>query len=340
MLKIYILLFCIYCFLSGYVISRDKDVFLSSIVTLAAFSIVCFEIWYLSTRDGGSISWVVNTLKYVAVLCALQTIFFGQDYYNGVFVTTMSADNNPNILGYVMVVGIFCVLLTFKSTKALWIIDVVFIFAELYTIILSGSRKCLISALIICVFWFVIYMRFGSRQKRTIKSMVSSLVLTVSVFVGGYLLFSTYSSTASFERMLLLFDEGGVDGRIGLFNIAIEYWQTSPLIGIGYDQFKVWYYEGFYSHSTYGELLSCTGIVGFVLFLTPVLMLLIQLVKRGLNQRENHYLIFMMVTMLLVELFLAAGQIVFYNMTHMALLFVLSWSEKNGIYGKELVDEA
>ena len=41
---------------------------------------------------------------------------------------------------------------------------------------------------------------------------------------------------------------------------------SSPLVGVGWSQFRVKFWAGLYSHSDYMEPLATTGLVGFVLY--------------------------------------------------------------------------
>ena len=74
-------------------------------------------------------------------------------------------------------------------------------------------------------------------------------------------------------------------GRKHLWEKAINYFEASPLLGIGFDTYR--YQEGYITHSLYMKILSEQGIVGVIIFLIYVVTLLTQsyrLFKRSVSK--------------------------------------------------------
>ena len=326
-LKMYFLYF-IYSF-TGLIVAKDMPFMVSSLITYGCFVVVCFDCWYISSKIGNH-DWVYKTFKYVAVVCMLQVIIHGQPYWNGVWVTTMSSTNNPNTLGLILLIGILSFALTTNNEKTLsFVIALCANVAMLYAIILTGSRKCLLAATAVCIFWLISYTRmmFGRHMRKKF------FVVLLCAIVAGYLCMSyidTYfQDSAAFERLTQLFQEGGTSARVGLYEDAIEFWKTSPIIGIGFRQYQVWSSHGFFSHSSYAEVLSCGGIVGILIFYIPLLKCLYACTMNEISKntdKENTFRTRMVLLFLLCELFIGLGQIFLYDILHLLVLMLISMS--------------
>lgn len=317
--QIMLVLFGLYSFATGIIVSRDLSLFYSMMVTFFAFSIVCYDCCYIIKRTGSS-EWILNIFLVTAIACSIKTIFFGADYRTEVIVRTMSERNNPNFLGLVMIVGIFALISRKRYiTRRFWI-TVAIALAFLYVIVLTGSRKCLISALFLVAMWIVSVLR----TERSFSTKKTSMIIAVLVAIGiGINYFITkYSATSSFARMLLL--SRSAVSRASLYQDAIEYWKTSPIIGIGFCQYQVWSPYKLYSHSSYAEVLCCTGIIGCLLFFVPIAYYLFRIIRAAMSRdRDNHYDFMMSMFMMVIELVLGLGQIFIYDVIHLLMLTYL-----------------
>lgn len=320
--KMYVI-FGLYVIASGVFVSIDKGEFLASAFTYISFTLIAFEIWYISFRLE-NFSWILNLFYLFALLCALTTIFNGQDYKTEVVVKTMGKNNNPNTLGVLMVFGIFATIFQKKAFMKNFILKYLSILIFLYVILLSGSRKSLFAGGGLFVFWVIEYFIESRKEKLTLKKLfiVGTIILSI-VGIVIYIL-NVYVGLSGFERLLLLFKEGGTSIRLELMDMAVQYWKSSPIFGIGLDQFRILNTYGYYSHSTYFEILSCTGILGLLLFFIPLIKLLFTSIKKSLGKRGDLYKIRICLLMLAVELFLGIGQIFIYSATHMIILVFIA----------------
>lgn len=327
-LKMYIIYFLYSLF--GFFVARDHELFVSSLITYGCFVIVCFDCWYISFKMENN-NWLYGIFRLVAVVCALQVILAGQPYYNGIIVTTMSKTNNPNALAFVLVIGIlaFAIGMNLKKQSAFFI-TVIAVAMMLYGIVLTGSRKCLLVAVPIVAFWLFTYVTTMRKEHRHKQLLVSMSVIGVAFAICAGYIRSSFTSSAAFERLMQLFSEGGTDTRESLYRDAFEFFETSPIIGIGFNQYRVWSSYGFYSHSSYAEILSCGGIIGVLIFFVPLLncmrRYLAQAFQRGWSQQM--YRIRMVMLILICELFIGIGQIYIYNILHMVVLMLISFEER------------
>lgn len=322
MVKMYVV-FGVYAALTGVVFAVDRGEFLASVFTYVSFTIIAFEIWYVSFR-ADSFKWVLNLIYALAWLCALTTIFNGQEYQSGVIVTTMGEYNNPNTLGVLMVFGIFAAVFQKEGFNKYFVFKYFSVFVFLYVILLSGSRKALFAGVGLFVMWVAEYFIESRARKVTPKTIFTAAIIILSIMGAIKFLQIVYVEMAGFERLMLLFEEGGTAKRLQLMEAAVQYWKQSPIFGIGLDQFRIWNENGFYSHSTYAEILSCTGIFGCLIFFLPLLKLLVVSVKKAFEKREDAYEMRICLLMLGAELFLGVGQIFIYSATHMIMLVFIA----------------
>ena len=91
---------------------------------------------------------ILLSIIVICIFCAAFTILRGYDYYNGVMVVTMGPENNPNTLGALMVFGI--ALMMFRNKRRIMDLVVLLFFMLVfsYVIILTGSKKSLLSILV------------------------------------------------------------------------------------------------------------------------------------------------------------------------------------------------
>jgi len=316
-----LMMFCLfgaYSFITGLLISRNQSHFISMMATYFSFVIVCWDCFYISYRKQG-IKWIMNMVLISSLLCALQTIFMGYGYQTEVLVTTMGPENNPHVLGYMMLLGIFSIVVDEKKIKQNFLIKIILIAVFLYVILLSGSRKSLLCAGVLMLYW--IFYLLKTEKGFTIKKLLIILTLVIAAIIGAYYIITQYVHTEAFERLLLLFEQDdAVETRWLLYLEAFEFWKTNPIFGIGFGQFQIWSKYGFYSHSSYAEILCCTGILGILIFFVPIIKLAQKIIKRF---RHNIYGYALCMLMLVLELLLGAGQIYIYSFSHLLCLVYL-----------------
>lgn len=323
LLKMFVVYF-FYSFL-GVFVAKNVEVLLSSVITFGCFVVVCFDCWYVSSKLRSN-KWIFNILKLVSLICACQVIFAGKPYNNGVIVTTMSSTNNPNVLGLILVFGILSFAINMNFTKtSQFFITAIADGAMLYGIILTGSRKCLLVSVPIILYWLYSYTKTMIKEHKR-KQLVAIALVVAILAIGVRYAGQAFQGTAAFERLTLLFQDGGTDARTELYRDAVEYFMASPIIGIGFGQYRLWSPFGYYSHSSYAEILSCGGIIGVLIFFVPIFVCLCSCLKqlRKKQPLEQSYRMRMATLMLFCELFLGLGQIFIYDVFHLLLLTLIS----------------
>lgn len=322
-IKMYIA-FGIYAVITGIFVAVNKGVFLSSCFRYISFVLVMFSIWYMCYRSR-DIIWLFNAILVSAILCAFTALFFGQPYQTEVVVTTMSKINNPNTLGIVMIMGIFVIIIRKNKIDKHFYLNFILVLIFMVVILQSGSRKALFAAAGLIILWLLEFLLGKDNKGFNVKKFTIYTGVGVATLIAANYIINVYMNSSGFERLLRLFEGGGTSTRTQLYKWAIDYWKTSPLFGIGLDQYKIWCPYGYFSHSTYAELLSCTGIFGCAIFFIPILGLLIRLTKSCSIKKNNIYEEKMLLYMLVMELFLGIGQVFTFTFQHLLILFCISY---------------
>jgi O-antigen ligase len=160
------------------------------------------------------------------------------------------------------------ILLLLHSRKGLlrWTLLFIPVSISLLIIYYSGSKKGLIGmGLFVLFLTRLLYTRQQSSSYR--KSLVI-LISSSLIIIAGYFI---YTSPFFFRIGQLFYGGSGSDiNRLNLANEAIHVWLMNWktfIMGVGYDNFKMYSSLQVYAHSTPFELLASNGIIGFSLFM-------------------------------------------------------------------------
>ncbi len=326
--------FGVYAFVTGAVVATNKSVFLSTIVQYFEYAFVCYAMYHIS-KEENNMRWVLGALYITAAVCALQTVFFGKtSVSSGVYVITISPSNNPNTLGMMMVFGVMAVLFDYRRIQKHFLMLLISLLVFGYVTMLTGSRKSFISVGILLAGWVVNYVLYARKSGRRItnkgwKGFLQNAAIVVGILgVLIYMSSSAFSQTSILTRLLKLFGSSDLASseRVNLYVQAVEFFKEHPVFGIGYRQFEVLYEMQYYSHSTYAEILSCTGVVGTVIFFAPIVWLTVKLTARAFARTNGlSYKYRMLFLMLAVELLVSATQIAIYDLGHMTVYTFIFW---------------
>lgn len=316
--------FGVYSLLTGLVVATDRGLLVSSIVTYMAFMLVCWCICIVCQGEN-DIKWLLKCIAIVCHVCAIYTVFFGKQ--SGIYAITMGPDDNPNSLGVLMVYGLFSVLYNKKRKvgELLGMLASTMLF--FYVIILSCSRKSLLSGALLCLVWLIAFVRDTHKHaNRREKSMKYALLL-ITLAIGGIYFVKYYANTNSFERLQFLGSDGSTHLRLEMYKEGWEFFKSSKLFGIGYKQYMVHSSYGAYAHSTYAEVLACSGIFGCILFFYPIMKTGLAIVKK--LRRNPSYQKGMLLSLFLVEMFLATGVIFMYSLDDLIIWSILYMTTEN-----------
>lgn len=312
--------FGIYSLITGLVVASNRELLASSIETYMSLLLVCWCICIICNGEN-DIQWLLKCITIVCYACAVYTLLFGKPYWNGIYVTTMGPENNPNRLGILMVFGMFSVLYNKRTRVGELALTLVTVLLFFYVIILSGSRKALLSGGLLCLVWLISFVKdtqnLSNRKEKIIKY---GLVVAV-LAIGSIYFLKNYVNTASFERLQKLIAGGASSNRTEMYKEAVKFFKISKLFGVGFNQFRVLSSFKTYSHSTYAEVLADGGVFGCILYFYPIIKAGITLIKT--LKISPSYQIGMLFALYAVEMFLGTGVIFMYGFEHLLIWSIL-----------------
>lgn len=219
-------------------------------------------------------------------------IYFLQSFIVGYFDSSgrFSPNGAVNQFGIIATYIYMLSLYIFKYGKKNKIISLILIVISVVFTFISGSRKALINLLLFTIAILLFKNNDKNLFKKISKIFLILLFATISFFavmkvnklydVVGYRIESLISYYNGEEKA-----DMSALRRKYMKEDAIVFFKKHPIIGIGLNNFKYMARYGTYSHSNYYEMLSCLGIIGFVLYYLPVVFGLIVSVK---NWKKNY----------------------------------------------------
>ena len=259
----------------------------------------------------------INNIIHLGIIP--NTLFApGEPYlYGGRFIGT---GLNPNTLALDLFFGTFASLLLIQEQKKgiLKVLLNLNILLILNTIISTGSKKGLIS-FIILILYYIFSTYFKNRSSKILNILSITLGLTMVFIFFGDMLISQYDISGRFSGMFNAISSGDGDEstslRISFIKVGFEGFLNSPIFGHGQDAFA--FYNYYYSHNNYIEILFNLGIIGFVLYYQIIVRLF----------RANRHSIYAnkLIYLVLIIILLIDTALVSYNLrSHMIFFTLLS----------------
>lgn len=335
--------FGIYCFISGFIVCVNRTSFISSMITYFAFFVVLFDCCVISKREG-SWDWLLRIMFFVALICYVYAIFRGYTKMNGgAKAISLGPNNNPHSLAHVMLIGVFGLVANQKKGQKVSLFNLFFVLLFSYIIVLSGSRKLLISIIILFLIWALSSLKIAKKEanRSTRDFFIVGILVAVAIIVWFFKNF--YKDSDQFARFMRLFDDEedyATETRIKMYQVAFDLWKNNPIFGVGFDQFKFYSWRGDYAHSVYAEVLSCTGVIGCFIIFAPILYTVHKVLASIRQSKEDiQYRLSICMAALLAELFLGIGQIWIYSVTHELFLLCILGIVENTIQEEEKEDK-
>lgn len=272
-----LLVFLLYSLASGIFLTADRSRLLDSWFTLFQnlTMVICL---ILLMKQGVSPAVFAGIFLVIYLLCMYFSLTGNTISKNGRL--SIAEGYNPNEMGYLIVFGVISMLYFLPYMKSILLKGLVIagIIGAFYIVLSSGSRQNFLVLILVLVLW-LLFNLYQLRSKNISMKTVGtiSVILLVLIVLAGSIadaVMKAFHESILYERMISESVQSSDEVRKYFYYLAMGYFKQSPLLGIGYDQFRVKNIYGMYSHSTYVELLSCTGILGCILWFNPYLMVL------------------------------------------------------------------
>tara|TARA_B100000963_G_C22635593_1_gene677425 strand:+ start:219 stop:1406 length:1188 start_codon:yes stop_codon:yes gene_type:complete len=275
------------------------------IITLFKIFIFLIVLYNIISNDNDSVKFLINGILLGVIINISIGYFVGRDFFGQLGYRYAGSLQNPNHYSFILCSSI--IFLIFYYTDGLFntifkkIIALIFLYIIIFEIIFfSGSRIGIIT-LIFIAFYFLL-MNFKINIRNISYLILFSVVLTTVVFL------SIEFFPKSINRVLSLteiseFNSSNISDPSFMYRFSyiikgIEYWTENPIIGLGIDQFRH-VNNSSYSHNNYVELLSTTGIIGFLLYYIFIAKLFF---KKNVNSVKFHWSQIAIITLLISDL--------------------------------------
>ena len=319
----------IYALVTGLIVAYNIDWLLESVQMVLQYSFIMYAVYYLASKTKNGINWVLVTVNIAALICCAFLLYHPYSRINGRY--SLSERNNPNTLGVILVVGIFSVAYGIKPSIKHILIALPQIGIMLYGVIMTGSRKSLIAALVIIALALWEVLKEVKKHLSTNQLLLVLVVFTIIMVVGSKYLLSFYRTSRVAERMQIMQESHEEDeNRILFYKRAWEILLEKPFFGGGLNQFRFWSGFNAYAHSTYAEAIADFGIIGCIIYFFP-LIITGRIIIHNAFFYTSTYKNRLLVVLFIVEVFLGFGQIFFLDFVHFlawTILYFCGFEEK------------
>ena len=244
---------------------------LLSIVTLYSLTICIMEFGF----NKKCLNFFVFSMCVSAILFSL---FFAITYKTEILTLSFSERlgsdyGNVNQIATIFDIGFLFLIYTAISKKRIYFFLLLPALVCLFFTILTGSRWGLVSL----VFGFAVlfYLLVGRRYKLEflIAAVFAVLLVIILLQLPAFSFYKKHFSTV-FDFFTKPNKKGSSSMRMSMIIDGFRMWFRNLIFGFGAEGFNANSSYGVYSHSTYVELLTNFGLIGFLLFAYPIYALL------------------------------------------------------------------
>ena len=330
-----IFIFAFYCFLSNFwainselAINRAKTLFI-----LAIFLLITYNFFY-NVENAENI--LLKIIMYAGIIFSVYVImYYGVGEYfnkliNGERIGTEI--NNVNAIGLQTSISVIIAIFygLYKNRKSYFLLSIIPIIVSLGT----GSRKVIVLITFGIILLFVLKREKKINVVSSAKKIIAFIIICFAfICIAKMPIFSTV-----FDRFQMSINsftgQGKVDNstrlRKAFIKAGINQFLKTPILGVGignsgYIREKAtgWFT---YLHNNYVELLATTGIIGFGLYYSVYVYIIISCLK--MISQKNKYINVVLVIMLL-NVILEYGMVSYYSKnTYIYILLGLITLEK------------
>lgn len=248
----------------------------------------------------------------------------------GIYFNTVA-----QVLGFSVIITIY-LLATTKNKKY-----ILAILIQSIVIYLAESRK----ALLIPVFAIIVMILFKRKTRKEIKNYI--IIGGVGLLTLALLIQINSETKKEFNNLIssFIFQEDTDDYSINLrgffIDTGIEMFKQRPLSGAGLNNFAYYvknyteYIEDRYSHNNYIEMLSCLGVVGFVLFYWIYVYIIARIITKKERNMTNAFAMSLILTLAIFEWGIVSYSGCMYNIVIFIAYCIAENNDKKEVLNKE-----
>ena len=316
------LLFFVVTLISGIIECQSLSCHLSEWFGSFVYFLLIPSIMYIADTKKG-IHNITSFYALFSIVCAVTLIIRPVMYRETIYYDSMryslSTNLNVNMLGLFFTFGCWCILFLIGHKPKLKIIGYLCIAVLAYATIMTGSRKNLISLLMVLGLWFIMVWIPSNRH----NFLVCIIGILILAGLGVYIYLNYYVGSSMSLRMADMLD--GTDNsnktRLNMMLQCVELFKQQPLFGWGFKGYSYYYYgnSAGYSHSTYAEVIACTGALGTGIYIFMYIYSVIRVIRmiryaKLLKNPELVNTLKMALIIWVIILFLSVSMIFFYEL--------------------------
>jgi O-antigen ligase len=300
-------LFVVWSTVTGLLVASDQSALIYYVRLLAQEAALFLAIaeYTRSTRSSGFVFGLLfftalGIVVYQAAVGGTAGVQTGEGFRASAVYT------NPNATRIACVLGLFgaaYLLPNPKSTRLrLW--PALAIPVLLLLQVRTGARLTFVAFFVFVLAWLTLCFRGAAGVRTRVLFWAGMALLFISQVANTTLRDSVLS-----RRLRTTVAAPGQDSRVQLYALSWEAFVHSPLVGVGLGNFAIKYGSGAYTHSDYMEVLSSTGVVGFLLYFAIYLLLWRRLSRCQRRNRDatTRYRIGLYKAVILTMLCIAVG---------------------------------
>ncbi|EOU1884069.1 MAG: O-antigen ligase family protein [Clostridium perfringens] len=313
--QVLVFMFSLFCIISS-IWSYSATLAIEKGVTIFEI-LVCMSLLYLHYSKYKSIDGLIKAVMYGGGIVSIYTFYYYgiKNVFNAV-VTGIRLDSgfaNINVVGMSCTLSIIIAIFYAINDKVGPYL--LLIIPEIIVVAASGSRK----ALIMLVLGILLVIVTRVTTKNIFKTVIKTIIICVCIYYIAPYFLSLFSGIN--ERMqgifALITGQGRIDHstivRQEMIHTGIEQFKKTPILGIGIGNARFLNIGGYYYlHNNYVELLTCGGILGFILYYSIYLVVIINLIKYKLFSNKISIIVFIMIINFLV---MDYGAVSYYSKT-------------------------
>ncbi len=306
--------------LASSIMANDLNLTLSKLLTLLQIGLMFLILFNVCLWNKN-----ISVPLYAFLLAAILNIPVAlYQYYTLGIERPAGLVKNANILGLVMVLGLFSISIFYLTDilrkKGIKIFKYVLwpsLFFCSYTAFLSGSKKAIVGVGFGALGFLYAY--FQEVQSRYFKIILTSILGTFFLFLFVSALNHSLVEHR-FEESLDFFKTRGYKSSVAYDSTSLRYayaiaglkmFRENPILGVGLNNFsknvkKFSPMRGIhktYAHNNYIEILACTGLMGFLTYFGIYLSIIFR-IKRGLRNQIDKKAAKLQVLLMLAFFFL------------------------------------
>jgi len=324
-------LFLIFSF-SSLLWTIDFFTTLDSTKTIFILTITIYIIYNICKEFENATNFILYGLifsAFVNYLIALGLYEYVTEFTNPIrLVGTLARSTN---LAITMIMSLFASLYLLQkhsNSKLIQIILFTSVIMSLYTVMLTVAKKGIIISLLLVVGYILINSKSIKKMVKMTFFIVTTLVI-ISSFYSTEFLLAIENILDRFSDFNLAIDStnqhSSTGERLYFINRGLEIISNNPFLGTGLDTFRFQNHFNTYSHNNYIEIGSNLGLIGFIIYYSIYVILIINI--RFIKNNIEKYLIFL----LLIGFLLMDFALISYNYKLMIfILLFISIKEDHG----------